>query len=332
MQRHPSQESAASIPIGRRFLIFVQSWTSVFVFGLIVCGFLMWLTGQLLIRPDGTYEETVFGKYVVIYGILACGVLTIVLKSLQRGGGLFRKYARWALRGGLALNIIFLLAGIIGLGVQNAGLAASSSTCSLDQQLRKAQAATVPIATDLGTGTAFAIGNNTTLLTAYHVIEGADRVYANYTTGEVPVTIVATAPQYDIALLSIAQPTQDFMTLTSNYKQSDPLYAMGYPGNAFTAGHASLSAGIVARVLVPEDMKLNSNDAPEGLELIQTDAAINGGNSGGPAFVKCGVAGVVTAKSDSRQLQEYGIVSEEGISFAVSSQTVARQFKLPLNN
>ncbi len=81
---------------------------------------------------------------------------------------------------------------------------------SLEDQYNRAIPAVVPIGTNLGTGTAFAVNDATTLLTAYHVIEGATEVYANWTSGRVGIAVVDTAPEFDLALLKIEKPLEGY--------------------------------------------------------------------------------------------------------------------------
>lgn len=112
--------------------------------------------------------------------------------------------------------------------------------------------------------------------------------------------------------------------------QINTVYAVGWPSNAFTAGHASVSGGIVSRVLDAESLKLNSEDRalPPHLRIVQTDATINPGNSGGPLLNKCSVIGVITSQSDSQSFSQFGLVSEQNINYAVSSETIKAVLKI----
>ena len=90
-----------------------------------------------------------------------------------------------------------------------------------------------------------------------------------------------------------------------------PIYALGYPLNM--PGPATVTTGIVSRYL--DDPKLHR-------KLIQTDAAINLGNSGGPIVGAEGTVIGITASI----LGDYPSKPTEGISFAVSIATIREHF------
>jgi len=316
-------------------LVFIVSWAVAFVLLAVYCSVCFWLVYLLIDGDNHALTLIDSANYVVIYGILSVITLSLTYLFTRRLARIrFFRYALWALIVGIFLNVLVLAFGVFGLfsasqQAQKALLSGYACT-TLADQLDKAQYATVPIVTDLGSGTAFAIGNDNTLLTAYHVIEGAKTIHASYTTGDIDITVLSTAPEFDIALLHIGKSTVSHLTLTSKYGLADPVYVYGYPANTFSSGEASLSSGVVSRVLTNSTLKLNNPNVADGLEMVQTDAAANPGNSGGPIFNKCGVVGVMDAKSNFLQLEE--ISSEEGINYAISSTTVASRFSLPISD
>ena len=324
MNQHKPKRSAVMATLG---------WLAVIAFGLISL-VLSLLLSYTFATEDATVNNAAkVGIMVGFFGLLILFLFIIVLRGSKKRGSFKRSYLAGLWTGVVVYSLIFGIstAGLITKEV--ARFETPTCTSSAKDQLATLQQASIQIATDTGTGTAFAVGNNTTLLTAYHVIEGADRVYASYTTGEIEIEVVKTAPELDLALLRISSPANNYLNLTKSYQLGDDLYAYGYPGNALSGGQASLTSGVLSRVIDYDTLILNmpNENVSPLLELIQTDTTLNPGNSGGPIVNRCGVVGIVSFKSDSKKLSEYlGVTSEQGINFAVSSKTAAREFNLDI--
>lgn len=137
-------------------------------------------------------------------------------------------------------------------------------------------------------GSGFVISEDGFVVTNNHVIDGADEITVEFFSGqELKATVIGTDPNTDIALLKVeAEVPLPFVSFgdSNNARVGDWVIAMGNPlGQGF-----SVSAGIVSA----------RNRALSGTydDYIQTDAAINRGNSGGPLFNMDGdVIGVNTA-------------------------------------
>ncbi len=159
-------------------------------------------------------------------------------------------------------------------------------------------------------GSGFVISEDGYIVTNNHVIEGADEIEIEFFEGfSLPATLVGTDPNTDIALLKVeADSPLKFVSFgnSDNAKVGDWVMAMGNPlGQGF-----SVSAGIVSA----------RNRALSGTydDYIQTDAAINRGNSGGPLFNMNGeVIGVNTAI-----LSPNG--GSIGIGFSMASNVVTK--------
>nr|WP_223162927.1 DegQ family serine endoprotease [Roseivivax sediminis] len=159
-------------------------------------------------------------------------------------------------------------------------------------------------------GSGFVISEDGYVVTNNHVIENADEIQVEFFSGrELPAEVVGTDPNTDIALLKVeADSPLPFVNFgdSEEMRVGDWVMAMGNPlGQGF-----SVSAGIVSA----------SGRALSGSydDYIQTDAAINRGNSGGPLFNMDGdVIGVNTAI-----LSPTG--GSIGIGFAMSSNVVTR--------
>ena len=159
-------------------------------------------------------------------------------------------------------------------------------------------------------GSGFVISEDGFVVTNNHVIDGADEITIEFFSGmELAATVVGTDPNTDIALLKVeADDALPFVQFGDSDQAlvGDWVIAMGNPlGQGF-----SVSAGIVSA----------RNRALSGTydDYIQTDAAINRGNSGGPLFNMDGeVIGVNTAI-----LSPNG--GSIGIGFSMASNVVSR--------
>lgn len=161
--------------------------------------------------------------------------------------------------------------------------------------------------TSLGSG--FVIEADGIIITNNHVIEEADKVTVNFVDGTtLPAEVLGRDPKTDIAVLRVKSdkplPYVKFGD-ADKARVGDWVLAIGNP---FGLG-GSLSAGIISA----RNRDINAGPYDD---FIQTDAAINRGNSGGPLFNTAGeVVGVNTA-----------IISPSGgsigIGFAVPSSLV----------
>ena len=141
--------------------------------------------------------------------------------------------------------------------------------------------------TKLGSG--FVVDPSGVILTNSHVVEGAYDLEVLLFDGErVAGRVLATSPRIDLALVKVD--TKRLLTAvrwadSDKVQVADPVFAIGNPLGV----GLSVSSGIVS------GLNRNLMDTPYD-DFIQTDAAINHGNSGGPLFNAHGeVIGVDTA-------------------------------------
>jgi serine protease Do len=138
-------------------------------------------------------------------------------------------------------------------------------------------------------GSGFVIDPDGVIVTNNHVIEGADEVFANFNDGsKLKAEIVGRDPKTDIAVLRV-KPDKPLRSVafgdSDRIRVGDWVMAIGNP---FGLG-GSLSVGVVSA----RNRDINAGPYDN---FIQTDAAINRGNSGGPLFNMEGqVIGVNTA-------------------------------------
>ena len=148
------------------------------------------------------------------------------------------------------------------------------------------------------TGSGFALDTNEGLVvTNYHVINGGRtfdvRVGEDFRDAEV----VGAAPCDDLALLKV-EDTDGLRSLRlgsqRELRQGQQVVALGFPANPSLRGELTSTAGVVS---VPRSsFRLPTRDSPHFENLIQTDAVLNPGNSGGPLVDSRGrLVGVNTA-------------------------------------
>lgn len=159
-------------------------------------------------------------------------------------------------------------------------------------------------------GSGFVISADGFIVTNNHVIEGADEIEIEFFDGKrLSATLVGRDPKTDIALLKVESDTDlPFVSFgdSDTMRVGDWVMAMGNPlGQGF-----SVSAGIVSA----RGRELSGSYD----DFLQTDAAINKGNSGGPLFNMEGeVVGVNTAI-----LSPTG--GSIGIGFSMASNVVTK--------
>jgi len=168
-----------------------------------------------------------------------------------------------------------------------------------------------------GLGSGVIISGDGQVLTAAHVVQTADSVVVELYDGtRIPAAIIGSEPGEDVALLKLDRVPESIALASlgnsDEVRIGDQIFVVGAPygmGYTMTVGHLSGRRN-----------RSTSNGPEMGYfsELLQTDAAINQGNSGGPMFnMKGEVIGIV-----SHILSQSG--GYEGLGFAVSSNS-ARQ-------
>lgn len=178
--------------------------------------------------------------------------------------------------------------------------------------------ATNPFSADQGgaaTGTGFIWDEAGNVVTNDHVVQGADRVAVRLASGEaVRADVVGVAPAYDLAVIRISRartlPPPIAIGSSADLKVGQFAFAIGNPFGL----DQSLTSGIISAL----KRRLPTPNGREIANMIQTDAAVNPGNSGGPLLDSFGrVIGVNTAI-----LSPSG--SNAGIGFAIPVDTVNR--------
>jgi S1-C subfamily serine protease len=153
------------------------------------------------------------------------------------------------------------------------------------------------------------------VVTNNHVVSGTREVAIRFATGEVVgASTVGTAPNYDLAVVRLRNtrnlPGPVAVGSSADLKVGQAAFAIGNPFGL----DQSLTTGVISAL----KRRLPTNAGREIGNVIQTDAAVNPGNSGGPLLDSAGrLIGVTTAI-----ISPSG--SNAGIGFAIPVDTVNR--------
>jgi putative serine protease PepD len=172
------------------------------------------------------------------------------------------------------------------------------------------------------TGSGFVVSADGYIVTNAHVVDGASSVRVKVGDGPTRTAkIVGRDVSSDIALLKVDTGGQALRPLafgdSGAVRVGDPTYAIGNPFGLSRTLTTGVVSALQRQINAPNGFSIN--------DVIQTDAALNPGNSGGPLFDAAGrVIGVnsqIESNSNGLAGQQGGNV---GIGFAVPSNTVKR--------
>lgn len=167
-----------------------------------------------------------------------------------------------------------------------------------------------------GAGSGFVIDEDGHILTNYHVIEGAQHIEVSFSDDTVlEAEVVGVDPRNDIAVLRVDAPegllTPLELGTSNNLQVGQRAIAIGNPFGQFGR---TLTTGVISAL----DRNLRGPQDREIGGIIQTDAAINRGNSGGPLLDSSGrVIGMNTAIFSPSG-------TNSGVGFAVPVDTINR--------
>jgi S1-C subfamily serine protease len=174
----------------------------------------------------------------------------------------------------------------------------------------------VLIETNLGLGSGFVYDTKGRIITNHHVIENASTIQVTFLDGNITSASVVGMDIYsDIAVIEVDSEVTTLHPVvlgsSSDLIVGEPVAAMGNPFGLSD----TLTAGIVSSV----ERTLEAAERYVIIDIVQIDAAVNPGNSGGPLVnLKGQVVGVNTAIQS-----ETGTFT--GIGFAIPSDTVKRE-------
>jgi S1-C subfamily serine protease len=172
-------------------------------------------------------------------------------------------------------------------------------------------------------GTGVVIVDTGIVLTNLHVVQGAMRVKLTFHDGlEAEADVVGVRPEHDLAVLQARHIPDDLfpatMRSTSGLRPGDEVVAVGFPFGIGPSATSGVISGLKREYRSPEGKRILTN-------LIQFDAAVNPGNSGGPLVTPEGeVVGIVTGLLNPTEQRVF-----VGIGFAVPIENAAAAAGLP---
>ena len=214
--------------------------------------------------------------------------------------------------------------------VTSAAPAASSETSTIGEIYKASAAAVVEITvssagqtnqfgggggTQQAQGSGFVYDTEGHVITNQHVVDGAESVSVKFANGKTySATVIGTDPSTDLAVIDVDAPASALTPLeladSSEVEVGDGVIAIGSPFGLEQTVTTGIVSALHRQITSPNNFSID--------DAIQTDAAINHGNSGGPLLDLNGdVIGVNSQiESDSG--------GNDGVGFAVPSDTVER--------
>lgn len=166
-----------------------------------------------------------------------------------------------------------------------------------------------------GTGSGSVLDKQGHILTNYHVVEGAQQIRVTLHTGDsYEAVVIGHDPPNDMAVLRIDAPAEDLVPIelgdSSRLRVGQIVYAIGNPFGL----ERTMTTGIISSL----NRSLPSRGHRTMKSIIQIDAALNRGNSGGPLLDTRGrLIGMNTAIASSTG-------ENTGVGFAIPVDTIKR--------
>jgi S1-C subfamily serine protease len=169
-------------------------------------------------------------------------------------------------------------------------------------------------------GSGFVFDKAGYIITNYHVIAGAGSIQVTFSNNQnIDATLVGSDPSTDIAVLKVNTTASALTTLTlgdsDQVQVGDAVVAIGNPFGLNRSVTAGIVSALQRQITAPADAAGNQYAIDH---VIQTDAAINHGNSGGPLLNARGEVIGVNAQIETGGASQGNV----GVGFAVPSNTV----------
>jgi 2-alkenal reductase len=267
---------------------------------------------------------------------LGGGVLPIALVALIVGGGAGAAAAHWAaptstkivretVTGGTSSSapVSIVTSGPPMSWVQVARSAGPAVVTIINQQQGGQDVFGNPVAGATDEGTGFIINKSGDIVTNAHVVASSASLKAVLSNGnKVDATLIRADTQSDLAVIKINVPVHAVLSFgnSTSLLPGEPLLAIG---SALGEFRNTVTAGVVSAL----GRTISEQNGVQLHGMVQTDAAINHGNSGGPLLNEhAQVIGVNTAIAGATQQTDiFGTGTTDipqGLGFAIPSDTV----------
>lgn len=180
----------------------------------------------------------------------------------------------------------------------------------------------------LGQGSGFVIDHDGHIVTNQHVIDGATAIEVDFTSGRKAwAELLGSDPDSDLALLAVEIPAEELTPLdlgdSDGVRVGDMVVAIGNPFGLT----GTLTLGVISAIGRTLDSQ-RSTPAGDGFyaagDILQTDAALNPGNSGGPLLNLRGQVVGVNRAIRTEAFTVAGEAANSGVGFAIPINIVRR--------
>jgi S1-C subfamily serine protease len=241
---------------------------------------------------------------VALLGGLDSGTTVVTETSAAESPGLAPAGAK-----GMSINEIYRRAapGVVRVS------AITNSTSAIPRIVPGGEVPSIPQASALGSG--FVIDKTGHIVTNYHVVEGANEVTVSFSNRDsVKAEVVGTDPSTDLAVLRVNTSASALTPLplgnSDAVRVGDPVVAIGNPFGLDRTVTAGIVSALQRLITAPNRFTID--------HVIQTDAPINHGNSGGPLISSRGQVIGVNTQIETGDTATGNV----GIGFSVPSNTV----------
>jgi putative serine protease PepD len=183
--------------------------------------------------------------------------------------------------------------------------------------------------TESAQGTGFEVDSKGDIVTNYHVVAGSDSVRVRLNDGHTyGGRVIGKDPNKDVAVIRISAPTSELHPLafadSSAVTVGDTVVAIGDPYGLRNTVTTGIVSALHRTIVSPDNHPITG--------VIQTDAAINSGNSGGPLLNTEGQVVGVNSQIESGSQGGGGSSGNIGIGFSIPSNMVASTARTLIEN